>query len=1097
MSKDTAKKSSKQAANNSFEKPASSDKPKFEFKPNIEIMSIIAVFLSIIVLLGVIFSSGGIFGQAIGTFMKGLFGLGAYILPIITIVYCISLFFSEEKKINVPKFLLSILLFLLFIGFVHLLSREQQTFATASDYVKAMYSNGDMVNGGLIGACMGDMFHYILGGFGSFLLFFSAMVCCIILITGKSLSDTILNIKNSLSSYMSYELSSKDDEPEPEYDDDYIEEVPSKRKKRSLWSSIVNFFTQEVESEEDDLYPPDEELSKTENFINEKIVKEEPDKEDNIRETEEKADISKNISEKNTENNSSDTFAKSERKSIVIRTDDGKRYKELKPPVVITIRPDYEKRSKGDLKIAVDEIASARLIRRRKKAAAKKPDASLPEFLAKSAYAAVWGDTSFEEFTVDNTTYFAQQPVYCEEYEPTDEYYDIPFEEVERLFSVDTQMYPMEMAKPVQFLSSGANENTQAQENEQEPVLEESPLKVHFSDNGNTENFTAEKNFYSEISSYTPEREVSEQIQPEISVQKPAENSQQAESARQQSYERVQSSASVQPETYENKQSEEQILPKQVHYENAKSETPSAMSEQISPKPQNVPLIISPDKTQTVDKLDVNETLESNKPYVFPKLEFLNKNTGISNRNNDMELIENSQKLIDTLKSFNIGAQVINISQGPAVTRYELSIDEGIKVNKITALADNLALSLAATSVRIEAPIPGKSAVGIEIPNATVSSVLLSEVICDTRFRDSKSKVSFGMGKDIAGNVIVSDIAKMPHLLVAGQTGSGKSVCVNTIISSILYKANPDEVKLIMVDPKVVELSVYNGIPHLLVPVITEPDKAKAALDWSVVEMDNRYNLMAKFGVRNLQGYNKIMEENGLKKLPQIVIIIDELADLMMVSSKKEIEAAICRLAQKARAAGLHIIIATQRPSTDVITGLIKANIPSRIAFAVSSNIDSRTILDCVGAEKLLGKGDMLFKPVDRNDPLRIQGAFISDEEVEKIVGFIKENNEVHYDEDIINKINSGSESSSDSSDFGSDDLTDQVIGFLVRKGKGSTSLIQRKFQIGYNRAARIMEELEDRGIVGPASSSGSKQRDVLMDKFQYEEYCTHKKDYI
>ena len=416
-------------------------------------------------------------------------------------------------------------------------------------------------------------------------------------------------------------------------------------------------------------------------------------------------------------------------------------------------------------------------------------------------------------------------------------------------------------------------------------------------------------------------------------------------------------------------------------------------------------------------------------------------------------------------------------------------------------LADNLAMSLAAKSIRIEAPIPGKAAVGIEIPNKEVTSVYLSEVIRDRNFQDFKSKLAFGLGKDITGNVIVADIAKMPHMLIAGRTGSGKSVCINTLITSILYKSSPDDVKLIMVDPKVVELSVYNGIPHLLIPVVTDPQKAAGALNWAVSEMMARYDLFAKTGSRNLKGYNGYCEENGIDKAPQIIIIIDELADLMMVASK-DVEAAICRLAQLARAAGIHLIIATQRPSVDVITGLIKANIPSRIAFAVSSATDSRTILDMGGADKLLGMGDMLFKSVsiDSDKPLRIQGAFISDKEVERIVNFIKERNPVVYDESLIEKItsttSSGEKGTSDEDSDGGDELIDEAIAFIVKKGSASGSMLQRRFKIGYNRAARIIEELEERGIVGPETGT-SKPRAVLMDRYEYEDYMERRRDYI
>ncbi len=511
-------------------------------------------------------------------------------------------------------------------------------------------------------------------------------------------------------------------------------------------------------------------------------------------------------------------------------------------------------------------------------------------------------------------------------------------------------------------------------------------------------------------------------------------------------------------------------------------------------KEENEPEIIQAEKQELLTEAAVSEVSE----YVFPKLEFLAKNPDAKTHGSKQEILENSRILIKTLKSFNVEAKVTEISKGPTVTRYEIAPGEGIKISKILGLADNLALSLAAQSIRIEAPIPGKAAVGIEIPNKEIMSVYLSEVICESKFQSFSSKTAFGLGKDIAGNVIVKDIAKMPHLLIAGATGSGKSVCINTLIMSILYKSAPEDVRLIMVDPKVVELSVYNGIPHLLVPVVTEPDKAAGALNWAVSEMMDRYDKFAKMGTRNLEGYNRKIQKSGEKKIPQIIIIIDELADLMMVAAK-EVESSICRLAQLARAAGIHLIIATQRPSVDVITGLIKANIPSRIAFAVSSVTDSRTILDSGGAEKLLGKGDMLLKSVDMNKALRIQGAFVSDREVERIVDFIKEKNKCDYDNDVINKIESSSmEDDSISADktISDDELINEAIKFVVNKGSASISMLQRRFKIGYNRAARIMDELEDRGIVG-ADTKTSKQRQVLMDKYQWQEYSDRHSDYI
>lgn len=478
--------------------------------------------------------------------------------------------------------------------------------------------------------------------------------------------------------------------------------------------------------------------------------------------------------------------------------------------------------------------------------------------------------------------------------------------------------------------------------------------------------------------------------------------------------------------------------------------------------------------------------------YEYPPIELLSKGTKKAIKGGAKALTDVATRLQKTLYSFGVQAKVENVSVGPAITRYELKPAEGVRVSKIANLADDIALNLAAETIRIEAPIPGKQAVGIEVPNTEKETVHFREVVESDDFQDSKSKLSVALGKDVAGNMEIADIAKMPHALIAGATGSGKSVCINTIITSIIYKAKPSEVKFVMVDPKVVELSVYNGIPHLLIPVVTDPKKAAGALAWAVQEMDNRYNLFAQKGVRDLKGYNALAEkEDGTGKLPQIVIIIDELADLMMVAAK-EVEDSICRLAQKARAAGMHLIIATQRPSVDVITGIIKANIPSRIAFAVSSQVDSRTILDQIGAEKLLGKGDMLFYPSGAPKPVRVQGAFVSDEEVEKIVSFIKSNGEATYSEDILETIENSNKTDKERADEATagDDDTDpflmDAIDVVVETGQASTSFIQRRFKVGYARAGRIIDQMEERGII--SGYQGSKPRQVLMSLEKLQE---------
>ena len=534
-------------------------------------------------------------------------------------------------------------------------------------------------------------------------------------------------------------------------------------------------------------------------------------------------------------------------------------------------------------------------------------------------------------------------------------------------------------------------------------------------------------------------------------------------------------------------------------------------------EPQEASAAVSPAETKAVSGIGENaghttsapaesgesvsaEQMPPERPYVFPPADLLTK---AANKAGDsrQHLQETAMKLQQTLKNFGVNVTITNISCGPAVTRYELQPEMGVKVSKIVNLADDIKLNLAAADIRIEAPIPGKAAIGIEVPNKENVMVSFRELVESEEFKKHPSKISFGVGKDISGKVTVADIAKMPHLLIAGATGSGKSVCINTIIMSILYKANPKEVKLIMIDPKVVELSVYNGIPHLMIPVVTDPKKAAGALHWAVDEMTDRYQKFANASVRDLKGYNAKIEslptiegDPKPEKLPQIVIIVDELADLMMVSPG-EVEESICRLAQLARACGIHLIIATQRPSVNVITGLIKANMPSRIAFAVTSGVDSRTILDMNGAEKLLGKGDMLFSPQGIPKPVRVQGAFVSDEEVSAVVGFIKEQNgQVTYSAEMEEKLSNmesanttvAIDSSADAGD-GRDVYFADAARLLMEKEKGSIGMLQRYFKIGFNRAARIMDQLEEAGIVGP--EEGTKPRRVLMSPEQFEQY--------
>ncbi len=502
------------------------------------------------------------------------------------------------------------------------------------------------------------------------------------------------------------------------------------------------------------------------------------------------------------------------------------------------------------------------------------------------------------------------------------------------------------------------------------------------------------------------------------------------------------------------------------------------------------------------NEIIAEETAIPEKPYVFPPVSLLKAGESRRAGNTQNQLRETAQKLEQTLKTFGVNVTVTNISCGPAVTRYEIQPEMGVKVSKIVNLADDIKLNLAAEDIRIEAPIPGKAAVGIEVPNKEKAVVAFRDLIESEEFKKSPSKITFAVGKDISGQTKVADIAKMPHMLIAGSTGSGKSVCINTIIMSILYKADPKEVKLIMIDPKVVELSVYNGIPHLMIPVVTDPKKAAGALHWAVAEMTDRYQKFAEINVRDINGYNARIDsilipegQERPKKMPQIVIIVDELADLMMVASN-DVEEAICRLAQLARACGIHLVIATQRPSVNVITGLIKANMPSRIAFAVTSGVDSRTILDMNGAEKLLGKGDMLFHPQGVPKPIRVQGAFVSDKEVSDVVRFITEKNgAASYSTEVQQKLEnmeaSGnvtvSISEADSAGDGRDSYFTEAAKIIIDKDKASIGMLQRYLKVGFNRAARIMDQLEEAGIVGP--EEGTKPRKVLMSPEEFEIY--------
>ncbi len=530
-------------------------------------------------------------------------------------------------------------------------------------------------------------------------------------------------------------------------------------------------------------------------------------------------------------------------------------------------------------------------------------------------------------------------------------------------------------------------------------------------------------------------------------------------------------------------------LPKQAPVQEA-APAPAPAAEPAKPKVTAKEAADS--AAQVAQEIEENAQIERPQ-YCFPPIDLLTRPSG-SSMDGTMEMRENTRRLNETLASFKIEAHIINVTRGPSVTRYEVELDKGVRLNKLTTVADDIALSLGASGVRIAA-VPGKiSVVGIEVPNRAVTTVSLREVIDSNEFNKAKSKSSFAVGKDIGGTCIVGNIAKLPHMLIAGTTGSGKSVCMNSIIISLLYKASPDDVKLIMIDPKMVELGIYNSIPHLLIPVVTDPKKAAGSLQWAVTEMMRRYKAMSDAGVRDLESFNAIMEHEGGQKLPQVVVIIDELADLMLVAAK-EVEESICRIAQMGRASGIHLIIATQRPSADVITGLMKANIPSRIAFAVASAMESRIILDTQGAEKLVGKGDMLFAPIGSGKPMRVQGCFVSDSEVEAVATYVKDNFNANYDSSVMEEIEkkaaqtgnskpTASEPEPNEAELDGDEMLPAAVDVILETGQASVSMLQRRLKLGYARAARIVDEMEEKGIVGPFQ--GSKPRTILVTKEQW-----------
>jgi len=992
-SKDSSKKTAKKTKKNNWNKKIK----KIIKNPVLkEAASVLFIVIGIIILMSVYMNNEkdrgvGAIGNIISQVLKGLFGLGAYIIPFVAISVSMYIIVSKTKKISLYRFTLSIMIFLVVISISHIFSdKAGASYNTISSFVKSTYSTGSLHNGGLIGAVICDTLIAVIGKVCTYIIFVISLIILTIMITGKPMFNIIdFKLEKFMNSMDNYKDDMKDDFT---MEDPNVEsEIKEEKKRINIKDKITSIAKTSSDA-----------VGKASLSIKSLFKKYEDDEKEIKPKNKSKGGSAKEKGEKVIETNNS---------KIKVTVKD-KNEKSRKQAVTIDITPKDEssKENKPRISLITDEINEKRIF--------GLDNRSIPTFVQVKKQKAEIEDlkTKLKE-------------VKKREKELMQELENSNIKKMEYEVLIERQR--KEIKEINEMISSAENSDNNKIEADIEEIAEKS---------SESENIKSKRN---------------------------KTNNENIKSKRNKTNnENIKSKENDKDENIENKTSLEN-----TDIDNEKTNT----------KAEHKPSILRAE----------DGFLNEKKGYIFPSFDFLIKNNYKEIQSSDEEMFRNSRILEETLKSFGVEAKVEKISKGPTVTRYEIIPGVGTRISKIKNLEDDIALSLAAKSIRIEAPIPGKKAIGIEISNKKISDVYLSEIICDEKFQRFDSKLAFGLGKDITGNVIVTDIAKMPHILIAGATGSGKSVCINTLITSILYKASPEDVRLILIDPKVVELNIYNGIPHLLIPVVTEPEKAAGALNWAVQEMMERYNLFAEANTRNLKGFNEYREENKKEKLPQIVIIIDELADLMMVA-RKEVEESICRIAQLARAAGIHIVIATQRPSVDIITGLIKANILSRIAFAVSSSMDSRTILDIGGAEKLLGKGDMLFRAVDMDKPLRVQGAFISDKEVEAIVNFIKEKNPVVYDENMIEKITTAS--SCNENEERSDDLTEEVIAFVVKKGKTSVSMIQRQFKIGHSRAVRIMEELQDRGIVS-SDESGSKQKQVLMDKYEWQQYSQRKKN--
>lgn len=1076
--------SNKTKSNNTQGKKQASKQQELKNPLTREII-IISMFALGVLMLILLFGSGSGIGKYVSGFLKGMFGIGSVLIPIVLIGGAIYGFLDKQTNAVRLKGIFATAFVICLLGLIHCFTYEIGFQASGlGNYINFYFNNGSFENAGLIGAITGGLFMKLVGKIAAVIILLALVIIFLMLLTGIS----VFGLINKAKAYI-MDIATEREELYREYEENIDErltkeKIPVDKEIKKAEKPQMD-KTKFRDIEDIDYLTSQSRYNKRKGQVIEEMHKRRQSKNQSASSRTKKSqdknyfydERGRVMTIKLEQHNRS---AKAQK--LTLFTDEFKTYTTATEELLKS-RARHEPRINGVPAGYQEPLAYGHDITINSKPVSD-PDYMPQENQEYSAMEnGAWEqgpvyETIMEsaENVKENVPRTRNIPVIPAEFLPNDEGMgvfdyseDRGFEADQIYFDYDeysddeedeqsaSQVYDEERPK----IDLDAIENSYINEEEDfKPVYSDYDEDEEALPKGVAEDFDFSSMDYPEL----PELDQSFISQ--------YDNDEDDE---------VLQAKAVKPVSSKGQAVDEQELIKQSIIEEKRNNT---LQEDLPPWEEQ-PLIIEAEKTKTLDKLKTDVVKSE---YKFPKLEFLGKNPNMNNELSRDDMLKKAKLLEDTLKSFGVDAKVNNISKGPTVTRFELTPSIGTRVNKIVSLEEDMALNLAAKSIRIEAPIPGMSAIGIELPNDKIMSVYFSEILQNEKFQDFKSKLAFGIGKDITGNVVVYDIAKMPHMLVAGATGAGKSVCINTLITSILYKATPDEVKLIMVDPKVVELSVYNGIPHLLIPVVTDPKKASGALNWAVAEMERRYELFAQTGTRNLEGYNAKLPQE--ERVPQIVIIIDELADLMMVA-KKNVETAICRLAQLARAAGIHLIIATQRPSVDVITGLIKANIPSRIAFKVSSAVDSRTILDSGGAEKLLGRGDMLFKAVDMNQPLRVQGAFVTDEEVERIVDYIKVD-DYAYDPAVIEQIERASSADEEgeatgSSDGGSDDLVDDVIDFIVKKGKASTSLIQRQFRIGFNKAARIVDELEERGIVGP--ENGSKPRVVLMDKSEWREY--------